>query len=392
MVASLGGNDASAVRALDAALRAAPGYAELDGWLGKTYLRLGERSVATGDSPKETAETFQRATAFALRAANRETRRDRLAYHARLRECLVRIGAQHLPSKQRYAEALEAAEKVLSVNELREQPAALALSGYCHFMLSQYDECIRRFQAVLDIVPEGEQHPWKLWREYSAAALADVKHWRSLEEKIVAFKGVSFDRQWTRDEGSGVRVKIEDGKVHFYGEARKDGRYATPSVVLSNDELFERQTLERVTLKLRIPRQDRRGDAINNVTFGVEVRSSRGGRSSKAPGIGIFYDKAKLAVRIGTGKIKRYKDGGLLRLDPEQMWPGDEEIEVRIEREDAEKGTMAVYLNDELVIRDNLSGFKRAKGKAILWIGGHATTAQLFDVWVSDISVVRRKE
>ena len=74
------------------------------------------------------------------------------------------------------------------------------------------------------------------------------------------------------------------------------------------------------------------------------------------------------------------------------MWPGDGEIEVRIEREDAEKGTMAVYLNDELVIRDQLSGFKRAKGKAVLWIGGYATTAQFFDLWVSDIRVVRRKE
>jgi tetratricopeptide (TPR) repeat protein len=399
MVASLDGNDASAVRALDAALRRAPVYAELDGWLGGTYLRLGERALATGAAAEDTAETFERAVNFAQRAADRESRADKLAYKARLRECLVRIGAAHLPSRQRYANALAAAEKVLAVSELREQPAALALSGYCNYQLGRYDECLRRFQAVLDVVPDTEGAEWKGWRDYAGGALDAVKHWRSLEEKIVAFKSVTLDRQWETDEKHGVNVRVdpETGKLWFTGVAKDDGSIndgqVGPSVELVNKDLFARDTFERVTLNLRIPRQDRRGEAVNNVVFGVqvEVAGRRSGSGAKNPGIGVFYDKAKISVRIGGGQDKTFKEGLMVRLDPEQMWPGDEEIVVRIEREDEEKGTMAVYLNDQLVVRDNVSGFKRSRGAAQLWLGGAATQAQTFDVWVSDIRVVRRR-
>ena len=109
------------------------------------------------------------------------------------------------------------------------------------------------------------------------------------------------------------------------------------------------------------------------------------------PGIGIFYDKNKLAVRIGGGQDKRYKEGRLLRLDPEQLWPDTEEVDVRIVRTDAEKGTMAVYLNGKFVVSDDISGFKLSRGTAALWIGGYSNEAEEFDVFASDIRVVRRK-
>jgi tetratricopeptide (TPR) repeat protein len=393
MVASLDGNDASAVRALDAALRHAPGYAELDGWLAKTYLRLGQRELETGASPKSTAETFERAIAFAERAADREMRGDKLAYAARLRECLVRIGAGHLPKKQRYGEALAAAELVLSINALREQPAALALSGYGNFQIDRFDECIRKFQSVLDVVPEEADGARSTWRQFAEISLAAVKHWRSLEEKVVEFKSVNLDRQWTQDEKRGVNVRVEEERLHFEGEATADGRLESPTVTLTNKSLFQKESFEKITLSIRIPRTNRGGQAVNNVTFGVQVlAASRAGRQrAKTPGIGIFYDKAKVAVRIGGGQIKTYKDGSLQRLDPPVPWPGDEDMTIRIVREDAAKGTLAVYLNEELVIRDNISGFKQTKGPASLWIGGYSTETEPFDVHVGDIRVIRHK-
>ncbi len=395
MVASLAGNDSSAVRALDMALREAPGFAELDGWLGRTYLLLGQRELETGASAQDTAETFERAIAFSQRAADNDTRRSKTKFSARLRECLVRIGAGHLPKKQRYAGALAAAEKVLAVGALREQPAALALAGYCNYQLANYDECIRKFQQVLDVVQDEDEAEWKSWRDYAEKALTAVKHWRSLEEKIVTFKSTNLDRQWGQEEGNGVTIIVEpeEGRVTFKGDANKDGRLEDPIVTLTNRELYKRETFEQISLSLRIPRSNRRGEAVNNITFGVQVSASarRGGRQrAKTPGIGIFYDKAKVAVRIGGGQMKKYKEGNIIRLDPEQAWPGDE-VRIRIVREDAKKGTMAVFINDELVIRDNISGFKQSRGLASLWIGGYSTETEPFDVSVGDIRVIRRK-
>jgi len=392
MVASLEKNDASAIRALDAALRYAPGYAELDGWLGKTYLRLGTLEAETAASPAETAETFERAIAFAQRAADRESRADGKAYAARLREALARIGAQHLPTKQRYGQALAAVKLILDNSALREQPAALALSAFCHFQLEQYDECIRKFQQVLDVVPDEEGHAWKGWRDYSAYALDAVKHWRSLEEKLVTFDD-NWGREWANDQSHAVKVVVEEGVLRLEGKSSHDGRRDTPTVYLSNDALFGRESFESVTLTLKIPREQR-GQATNNITFGVEVGAvsgSRGSGAKKGPGLGVFYDKNKVAVRVQGGQEKKYKEGEILRLDPEQAWPDTEEVVVRFVREDEQRGTMAVYLNDELVLRDSVSTFKLTRGKAALWIGGYATETEPFDVTVTDIRVVRRK-
>ncbi len=392
MVASLAKNDASAIRALDAALRDAPGYAELDGWLGLTYLRLGTRESETNAAAAETAETYERAIAFAGRAADRESSADRKAYAARLRECLVRLGAQHLPTKQRYGAALAAVNKVLGTSELREQPMALALAGYCNFQLGSYDECIRKFQQVLDVVPDEDEHAAKNWRDYADASLKAVKHWRNLEEKIVTFKGTTLDRAWAQQEKYGVKVRVEEGALRFEGESAHDGRRDNPTVAVKNGILFGRDTFESLTLKLRIPREVR-GEATNNIAFGIEIiaDSGRGGNANKKrPGIGIFYDKNKVAIRIQGGQEKKYKEGSILRMDPEMTWPDGEEVTVRFVREDASKGTLAVYLNDTLIVRDRVSTFKGTKGKAALWMGGYSTQTQPFNVTVSDIRVVRK--
>ena len=81
----------------------------------------------------------------------------------------------------------------------------------------------------------------------------------------------------------------------------------------------------------------------------------------------------------------------MLRMDPDQAWPEGEEVLLRIEREDEGEGMVAIYLNDELVVKDRISAFKQGRGDATLWIGGHADEAQPFDVWVSDIRIVRKK-
>ena len=61
-------------------------------------------------------------------------------------------------------------------------------------------------------------------------------------------------------------------------------------------------------------------------------------------------------------------------------------------RVDAKLGTVAVYLNDKLVIQDAVSAFKSSRGKAALWMGGYSTETQDFKVQVRGIRVVRHKK
>jgi tetratricopeptide (TPR) repeat protein len=391
MIASLEGNDASAVRALDAALRKAPRYAELDGWLGKTYLHLGSRAASTGGAAADVAETFARAVAFAHRAAERAASNDKNAYEARLREVLVRLGDENLPTKQRYGLARAAAMEVLDNSALREQPVALALAGYCAYQLGDYEECIRKFQAVLDVLPaDKEDAPWAAWRTYAETQLRAVKHWLSLEEKQVRFEGLSLGKPWETGQNNGPHLRIEDGKLIIEGRTTRDGRFDDPTVYAWNDTLFRRDTFESLTLRLRIPREER-GKTTNNVTFGVQLVAASGRGSAKRPGIGVFYDRNKVAVRIHGGQIKRYKTGDVTRLDPSVDWPAGDEVVVRIVREDPERGTVAVYLNDTLVVRDNVSTFRSSRGKASLWFVGYSTRAQDFKVQIEDVRIVRRK-
>ena len=402
MVASRENDDAVAIRALDAALNRAPEYGELDAWLGLTYLRLGASAVATGASPRDSAETFERAVAFSERGADREARVDKDAWKQRLRECLVRLGAQHLPAKERYTLALGAAQKVLDNPKHRENAPALALSAFCHFQLGlydedSYDECIRRFQDVLRIVPMDEADPDAGWRAYSESALKAVKKWRSLEEKLVTFTSPTLSRDMLREEAKGVRavVEVEQGALNFKGQSSKDGTPDDPTVGVWTTSLFTKNSFESVTMRLRIPRTDVNGRTTNNISFGVRVigkKLRKGSKGGKAPGIGIFYDRNKIALRIGGGQIKQYKDGEQLRMDPEKEWPENEEVVLRIERVDEDTGEIAVYLDDELIVKDRISAFKQGRGDATLWIGGSADEAQPFDVWVSDIRVIRKKD
>ena len=277
MTASLAQNNASAKRALDRALRLAPRYGELDGWFGKVYLGLGRAAVATGATAKESADDFERAIAFMERAANRDKRRDADAFEMRLREALVRSGAEHLPRRQRYDLARETVRQVLANNKHREQPAALSISGYCNFQLGafdddQYAQAMREFQQVLDKVPAGDE-TWGTWRDYAEARRNEIKRWRSLEEKKVLFEGVTLTKDWRSEESNGVKlliVELERPKgavellperaLHFRGESSKDGRVDTPVVFAANGEtLFNKKTFEEVSLLLRITGEERGG-------------------------------------------------------------------------------------------------------------------------------------
>ena len=125
------------------------------------------RAVATGASaPSDTAETFERAIAFAERAADREARADRRpSWKQRLRECLVRIGAGPRAGEGSSGTALALAGRrrrcSRSARSMREQRGGPGASpAYCNFQLglydeNSYDECIRQASSrCCDVVPE----------------------------------------------------------------------------------------------------------------------------------------------------------------------------------------------------------------------------------------------
>ena len=142
---------------------------------------------------------------------------------------------------------------------------------------------------------------------------------------------------------------------------------------------------------------------MNLVTFGVEIDRAGGGGARTGglpPGIGIFYDRGKLAVRIAGGRDDTYKSGEMLRVSPETAWPSDGWVEIRITREDADAGKLAVYLDTNLddglegmkIAEDTIGVFKgRGRGKARLAILGWSTQAQAFKIEVGEIRIVRRK-
>lgn len=392
---SRAGADSTALRHFDDAKQRAPDYRELDAWLALSYLRQAGGAAATGAEASETQADFRRAVAHAARAADDDARRDRNAWRMRVREALVRLGAQHLPRRQRYEEARAAVQKVLGNPNLQEQPIARAVAAYADFQLENYEECIRGFQAVLDIVTDSAPAEHQPWRGYAAARLDEVKRWRELEELTLRLEGVALDnRLWTTQQSRGATVKVDEGTLRFEGTLDADGRLDEPSVFAQTEALFEKDTFEEVRLKLRIPREDRQG-AINKVVFGVQVVHSRGrtGSSTKTPGLGVFFDRTKLAARLGGGADPAFKDGEVRRLPGDQAWPVDrgDVVEVRIVREDPDAGTMVAYLNDKEVLRDTISGWKRGRGKTLLWIGGYGNTAEKVEVVVSEIRVIRRK-
>ena len=116
------------------------------------------------------------------------------------------------------------------------------------------------------------------------------------------------------------------------------------------------------------------------------------------PGIGFFYDKGKMAFRVGGGQKKAFQEGNVLRQGDdieEREWPTDEWVTVRIARENRDKGEVAIYVTgdtgiEEELFRDTVSGFRSSSGKALLWFGGWSNEAENFDVKIRDIRVVRR--
>ena len=412
MLASRDGNDAVAVRAFDRALRLTGVYPELDGWIAKTRLNLGLQALAAGTPVEEATPDFEAAVAFSARASQTALARDKKAFRDQLRETWIRIHALQEPVRKRYEKAMEVADRILKRID-REQPAALTLRGYCNYHLAglgalagttedPYATCIRDLQQVLDKVAVDDEGEWRPWRDYAGSALTAIKHWRSLEEKTISFDGSALPSDWKVDESFGVRHRIEDGVVVIAGNATQDGTYSEPTFELTSGSLVTVGSFEDVRLLARIPSRTTAGTARNTVTFGLQIQKSGGSRGgiAKQAGIGVFYDRGKVAVRIGGGREDRWKDGLLHRLVPEMDWPDAEWVEFRIVREDEDEGLIAVYLDatpgdgvEGVKIAEDVVGtFKgSSRTKAEIWIGGYSTQAQTWDIEVKDIRIVRRK-
>lgn len=435
VLATRAGNTAAAIRALRRSLDLAPDASELDGWLAINHLRWGLETAGRGASAEPAgtrsllgdenlrldailalppAEHHEAAVAFASRAARADGVSAK-AVASTLREAWVVLQAQHLSARRRFELARETCDRILKRNDdrnLLEQPAALCMRAYASYRLGgdeNYDACQQDLVLVLGKVPEPAEgqpaHPWAAWRSWADKTLTRVKHWRSLEEKVVSFEGMSqLTKEWITAERSNVKVGLEPegGLLAFEGKADKDGTMADPTVAAYCQAFFDKATFEEVRVKLRIPTTLPDGSRANNIFFGVGVQGATstsgqgaGGIASRHPGVLLCFEKGLVAARIGTGLSAQWKDGEVKRVrdeaGAERAWPAGEWVEVRIVREDAREGLMAVYLNDEQVpvVSDKVSGFKGVSGKAELWLGGWSPSALPYDVKVKDIRVVR---
>ena len=251
-VAQRDGNTAVAVRSFGRALGEAQVYPELDGWLARSRLDVAIQALAAGTPLEETSKDFDAAVAFAERASSTEAKRDPKAFRSELRECWIKLHDARQPARHRFTAAGAVADHVLQKIDA-EQPGALALRAYCDYQIGEYDDCIRHFQLVKDKVPEGDEGEWRPWRDYASDTLEAVKHWRSLEEKVVTFDGTSLPAGWEQAESHGVRARVEDEKVEIEGVAKDDGTYDDPTVaVFGADDLMTVGTMEDVRVRVRI--------------------------------------------------------------------------------------------------------------------------------------------
>lgn len=438
LLATQQGDTAGAIKSLRRALVMAPDATELDGWLALNHLRWAFARAARPDASGLVSETtrdpeeraldallaqdaaahFEAAVTFAARASATDAAADSRAVLAMLRETWVRLQAEHLSPRKRFEAAEAAADRVLAKSEHREHPAALCMRAFARYRLggdpldttaeSNYNKCQNDLNLVLAKVPDKEGVPWAAWRAYAVETLERVKHWRSLEEKVVSFEGLTqLTKEWQGDvaKGTGVSPGLDEGRIVFKGSVGKDGTITEPTVVLKNEQLFEKNTFESVSLKIRIPSQQD-GRAVNKlIAFGVAVQGTTpvagagaGGIQGRHPGIGLFFDSGLMAARVGTGLAQTYREGGMVRVRNEQNaerpWPAGEWVEVRIVREDAKEGRLSLYVNDEevAVLSDRVSGFRGVSGKAELWIGGWSAQAEQFHVEVKDIRIVRTRK
>jgi hypothetical protein len=300
----------------------------------------------------------------------------------------------------------QAARKTASdvLERSREERRSLAIKGYCNYRLgvadaALYDQCLRDFQAVLDVAaPEGDPV-----RAYVAECRRRVIHWMSLEEKVVPFSEAKLSSEWTIYENYGIRVGPDEGWLVFKDTSRgagatQDGSPTDPTVVAKSKKLFTKDTLEILQAWVSIPKADRDGAAVNNVTFGVAVQPASGDARglAKNQGIGLFYDKGKVAVRVGGGSDPLYKDGEIHRVSSggqDVEWPDDptgQGVLVEIERADKD-GSIVVRLGNREILKDKVPAFKQAKGDAELWLGGWSNKAQNWNLRVDKIRIVRRK-
>lgn|GEM_PF-1990791 len=425
------GNTEAAIRSLRRALALAPEATELDSWLALNHLRWGaatagraagveaievpagadEAARVEASLARPSAQQYEAAVAFAARAAAGDGV-DAKMFRSTLRETWVRLQAEHLSPRRRFEAAREAADRILKRSENRdllEQPAALCMRAYANYRLGgdeQYDACQQDLLLVLGKVKPDEPSEWLPWREYAAKTLEKVKHWRSLEEKVVSFEGLSeLTKDWIKAESGGILLNIDSGTgvLGFKGKAGRDGTLAEPLVAAVCQTLFDKATFVEARLKLRIPTANADGSRANNVFFGVAVQGATspagagvGGVTARHPGISLFFEKGLVAARVGSGTLMAaFKDGDVHRVHDEagkeRPWPAGEWVDVRIVREDAKEGLMAIYLgNDPLpAVSDKISGFKGVSGKAELWIGGWSPMTTPFDMQVKDIRIVR---
>ena len=256
------GNTAAAVRALRRALVLAPDASELDGWLAINHLRWGMETAGRAAS-SEPVEAHRRrdpgrdgaAGCRARPARSRPPRGGRRLRGARgagrrrerqgrrrstLREAWVRLQAQHLTARQRFESARATCDRILKRSEVRdlvEQPAALCMRAYASYRLGgdeNYDACQQDLNLVLGKVKDDKAEPWFAWREWADKTLTRVKHWRSLEEKVVSFEGVSqLTKEWAarRAHAGEGRARTPNG-ASSPSTARpdKDGSLAAPTV------------------------------------------------------------------------------------------------------------------------------------------------------------------
>lgn len=387
---------------LEAALALAPDLYELDGWLADARLRAAEAAVGEGAPPADRAADFEAAARYAERASRREAESDPKNTDFAVREALVRLRQQQLSERRRFEAALKTAEAILAKS--REERRALAIKGYCNYRLGvlepeRYGECLRNFQAVVDL-PAGPNDPIKA---YAQECLDTVKRWQALEEKTLDFTETKLSSDWDAGQSHGIRVNPDDGSLVFKDLTRSagatdDGNDTDPTAFARNRKLVSKDTLELVQVWLHVPTKNAAGDALNNVVAGLVLQppSQPKGGLVKGQGIGIFYDKGKVAARITGGNDAYFKDGTIKRVlknGAEMEWPEDKDgqgVLVEIERKNV-NGEITVRVGGQEIVTDVVATFRRAKGDLELWLGGWSTKSMLWDLGVNKLRIVRRR-
>lgn len=414
VVANQRGDVGATVRALERSQGLDRGYAELDGWLAITYLRLAEQQVSTGADAETANETFRKALAYAKRAAERERATDKDDVTMTLRLALVQLRCRHMGRRERLEAAQATAQGVadMPLPAARHHPVAHTLLGFCNYGIGgeeRVSESLRNFQKVVQDVGDAEKHPWTNYAGYAASALERIKKWRSLEEKTITFSDTQLPRDWKPNQARGVSVEVDtnSGGLRFItkrasGITGQDGTQFEPSVSLVNSTLLTRASIEEVSMQIRVPKE-KGGRSVNNVTFGVQLYVGRGDAvRARTQGIGIFYDKGHLAFRSQGGDKEAFEDGLMHREGDDVVareWPSSDWLDLRIVRTDAERGGVKIYLapagtpEDDLeaflVFQDENNGFKASRSPLNLWLGGWGNQAQSMTVDVRDIRVVR---